>query len=236
MQLNDYRSLAENILKINIQDISLLQKAFTHRSYLNEHKKTIAEHNELLEFLGDAVLELVVTEYLFLNYNEAEGILTNWRSSLVRTESIGSIAKKLGFENYLRLSKGEKRGSQRARDQILANCFEAVIGAIYLDQGYSVVQKFIQDNLIVTLNNILSTGSWVDPKSKLQEVVQSQELATPFYKVVSETGPDHEKTFTVAVFADNKIIGQGIGPSKQLAQQQAAIDALEKHYHQIMRH
>jgi ribonuclease-3 len=236
MQLNDYRSLAENILKINIQDISLLQKAFTHRSYLNEHKKTIAEHNERLEFLGDAVLELVVTEYLFLNYNEAEGILTNWRSSLVRTESIGSIAKKLGFENYLRLSKGEKRGSQRARDQILANCFEAVIGAIYLDQGYSVVQKFIQDNLIVTLNNILSTGSWVDPKSKLQEVVQSQELATPFYKVVSETGPDHEKTFTVAVFADNKIIGQGIGPSKQLAQQQAAIDALEKHYHQIMRH
>ena len=173
---------------------------------------------------------------MFLNYNEAEGILTNWRSSLVRTESIGSIAKKLGFENYLRLSKGEKRGSQRARDQILANCFEAVIGAIYLDQGYSVVQKFIQDNLIVTLNNILSTGSWVDPKSKLQEVVQSQELATPFYKVVSETGPDHEKTFTVAVFADNKIIGQGIGPSKQLAQQQAAIDALEKHYHQIMRH
>ncbi len=236
MQLNDYRSLAENILKINIQDISLLQKAFTHRSYLNEHKKTINEHNERLEFLGDAVLELVVTEYLFLNYNEAEGILTNWRSSLVRTESIGSIAKKLGFENYLRLSKGEKRGSQRARDQILANCFEAVIGAIYLDQGYSVVQKFIQDNLIVTLNNILSTGSWVDPKSKLQEVVQSQELATPFYKVVSETGPDHEKTFTVAVFADNKIIGQGIGPSKQLAQQQAAIDALEKHYHQIMRH
>ncbi len=236
MQLNDYRSLAENILKINIQDISLLQKAFTHRSYLNEHKKTIAEHNERLEFLGDAVLELVVTEYLFLNYNEAEGILTNWRSSLVRTESIGSIAKKLGFENYLRLSKGEKRGSQRARDQILANCFEAVIGAIYLDQGYSVVQKFIQDNLIVTLNNILSTGSWVDPKSKLQEVVQSQELATPFYKVVSETGPDHEKTFTVAVFADNKIIGQGIGPSKQLAQQQAAIDALEKHYHQVMRH
>ena len=236
MQLNDYRSLAENILKINIQDISLLQKAFTHRSYLNEHKKTIAEHNERLEFLGDAVLELVVTEYLFLNYNEAEGILTNWRSSLVRTESIGSIAKKLGFENYLRLSKGEKRGSQRARDQILANCFEAVIGAIYLDQGYSVVQKFIQDNLIVTLNNILSTGSWVDPKSKLQEVVQSQELATPFYKVVSETGPDHEKTFTVAVFADNKIIGQGIGPSKQLAHQQVAIDALEKHYHQIMRH
>ncbi len=236
MQLNDYRSLAENILKINIDDISLLQKAFTHRSYLNEHKKTITEHNERLEFLGDAVLELVVTEYLFLNYNEAEGILTNWRSSLVRTESIGSIAKKLGFENYLRLSKGEKRGSQRARDQILANCFEAVIGAIYLDQGYSVVQKFIQDNLIVTLNNILSTGSWVDPKSKLQEVVQSQELATPFYKVVSETGPDHEKTFTVAVFADNKIIGQGTGPSKQLAQQQAAIDALEKHYHQIMRH
>ncbi len=236
MQLSDYRDLAERVLKINIDDLSLFQKAFTHRSYLNEHKKTIFEHNERLEFLGDAVLELVVTEYLFLNYDQAEGVLTNWRSSLVRTESIGSIAKKLGFENYLRLSKGEKRGSQRARDQILANCFEAVIGAIYLDQGYQVVQKFIQDNLIVTLNDILSTGSWVDPKSKLQEVVQSQELATPFYKVISETGPDHDKIFMVAVFADNKIIGQGIGPSKQLAQQQAAIDALEKHYHQVIRH
>jgi len=232
MQINDYITFAQNILGVEFSDISLLQKAFTHRSYLNEHKKSTSEHNERLEFLGDAVLELIVTEYLYLNFQESEGILTNWRSSLVRTESIGALAKKLGYENYLRLSKGEKRGSERARDQILANCFEAVIGALYLDQGYQATKDFLYKNLIVTFQEILSTGSWIDPKSKLQEVVQAQELSTPFYKVISEDGPDHDKTFEIAVFIDNQKIGEGSGPSKQLAQQQAAMDALKNKYHQ----
>src|ERR1700722_12213206 len=165
-------------------DLDLLITAFTHRSYLNEHKKTVSEHNERLEFLGDAVLELVVTEYLYGNYSEPEGILTNWRSALVRTESIGAPATRLGFESLLRLSRGEKRGTNRARAQILANSFEAVIGALYLDQGFEAAEKFITENLLITFKDILASGSWMDPKSRLQELVQSQDGFTPVYKVL----------------------------------------------------
>src|SRR3989344_8428467 len=150
MDVSKYQAFAAEQLG-SFKKIDLLITAFTHRSYLNEHKKTVKEHNERLEFLGDAVLELVVTEYLYLNYKEAEGILTNWRSALVRTESIGEAATKLDFEPLLRLSRGEKRGSDRARAQILANAYEAVIGAIYLDQGYEVSKQFILDTLVVTL-------------------------------------------------------------------------------------
>ncbi|HVV67125.1 MAG TPA: ribonuclease III [Candidatus Saccharimonadales bacterium] len=229
MDISAYRAFATDKLGVTFDNIELLVTAFTHRSYLNEHRKTVKEHNERLEFLGDAVLELVVTEYLYLNYDEPEGILTNWRSSLVRTESIGAAAAKCEFEPLLRLSRGEKRGSDRARAQILANTFEAVIGAIYLDQGYDAVKKFITANILSTFKEILSTGSWMDPKSHLQELAQSHESATPAYKVIKEEGPDHDKTFTVGVYVDGKLRGKGTGPSKQNAQQEAAQAAL-KHY------
>ncbi len=222
-----YTVFAKEVLGVEFNDIGLLIIAFTHRSYVNEHKKTAKEHNERLEFLGDAVLELVVTEHLYLTFNEPEGILTNWRSALVRTESIGAAAARLGFEPLLRLSRGEKRGTARARAQILANSFEAVIGAIYLDQGYDAAKSFIEKNILTTFDEILETGSWQDPKSHLQEVVQSKVGFTPIYKVVSEEGPDHEKIFTVGVYVEGKIIGQGVGPSKQAAQVAAAEKALD---------
>lgn len=226
MDFAKYQELAVTIIGQEFTDLELLVTAFTHRSYLNEHKKTVKAHNERLEFLGDAVLELVVTEYLYSNFSEPEGILTNWRSSLVRTESISAAGEKLGFNEYLRLSRGEKRGSERAREQILANCFESVIGAIYIDKGYDVAKDFITKNLIVTFQEILDTGSWLDAKSRLQELAQSTDGVTPQYKVLSEEGPDHEKIFTVGVFVEATLKGSGKGPSKQIAQQKAAEAAL----------
>lgn len=209
-----------------LEDINLLVTAFTHRSYLNEHKKTALEHNERLEFLGDAVLELVVTEYLYSNYSEPEGILTNWRSALVRTESISAAASREGFEPLLRLSRGEKRGSERARQQILANAYEAVIGALYLQKGYDTVQDYIAKTLLPTFENILKSGAWLDPKSKLQELVQNKEGFTPVYKVLTEDGPDHDKMFVIGVYVNNKLMGEGNGPSKQAAQVAAATAAI----------
>ncbi len=226
-----YQAFAKDKLHVAFNDIELLITAFTHRSYLNEHKKTVKTHNERLEFLGDAVLELVVTEYLYLNYKEPEGILTNWRSSLVRTESIGAAATKYDFEPLLRLSRGEKRGTERARAQIVANSFEAVVGALYLDQGYEAAKNFITESILSTFAGILSSGSWMDAKSHLQELAQSQDIATPIYKVMSEEGPDHDKMFTVGVYVNNTLRGEGTGPSKQAAQQKAAEAAL-KHYKQ----
>jgi ribonuclease-3 len=226
MDISAYRLFAQEKLGISFNDIELLLTAFTHRSYLNEHKKTVSQHNERLEFLGDAVLELVVTEYLYNNYDEAEGILTNWRSSLVRTESIGAAAVRCDFEPLLRLSRGEKRGSERARAQILANSFEAVVGALYLDQGYEAAKNFISKTILSTFKDILASGSWMDAKSHLQELAQSREAATPVYKVMNEDGPDHERTFKVGVYVSNKLRGEGSGPSKQAAQQKAAEAAL----------
>lgn len=226
MDKTPYIEFAREVLGVVYNDIDLLVTAFTHRSYLNEHKKTVSEHNERLEFLGDAVLELVVTEYLYGNFSEPEGILTNWRSALVRTESIGAAAARYNFEPLLRLSRGEKRGSDRAREQILANSFEAVTGSLYLDQGYEAAKKFITEAILSTFKEILQTGSWMDPKSHLQEVVQSREGFTPVYRVLSEEGPDHDKTFTVGVFVGDNLRGQGNGPSKQAGQQKAAEAAL----------
>lgn len=228
MDVSKYQALADQKFG-GLADLNLLITAFTHRSYLNEHKKTVSEHNERLEFLGDAVLELVVTEFLYGNYSEPEGILTNWRSSLVRTESISAAAAREGFEDLLRLSRGEKRGSERARQQILANCYEAVIGAVYLDKGYQAAKDFITSSLLPTFEDILKEGSWMDPKSRLQEVVQSKDGFTPVYKVLSEDGPDHDKTFVIGVFVDNKLIGEGTGPSKQAAQVAAATAALREY-------
>lgn len=226
MDFTIYQELSKKIIGKDFNDLELLVTAFTHRSYLNEHKKTVKSHNERLEFLGDAVLELVTTEFLYSNFSEPEGILTNWRSSLVRTESISAAADRLGFNDYLRLSRGEKRGSERAREQILANCFESVIGAIYIDQGYDTAKEFITKTLLFTFDEILETGSWMDAKSRLQELAQSVDGVTPQYKVLSEEGPDHEKIFSVGVFVDATLKGQGSGPSKQIAQQKAAETAL----------
>lgn len=228
MDVAAYQTFAKKTLHLTFNDPALLITAFTHRSYLNEHRKTVQEHNERLEFLGDAVLELVVTQYLYSNYPEPEGILTNWRSALVRTESIGAAAARLGLEPLLRLSRGEKRGTERARAQILANCYEAVVGAVYLDQGYDAAKKLIEDSILSTFADILASGSWLDSKSRLQEVAQSQLGFTPVYRVVEEVGPDHDKLFTVAVFVEDKLYGKGNGPSKQAAQQSAAEAALKK--------
>jgi ribonuclease-3 len=224
-----YAEFAKETLGVTFNDLQLLITAFTHRSYLNEHKKTVSAHNERLEFLGDAVLELVATKFLYTNFSDPEGILTNWRSSLVRTESISAAASRYEFEPLLRLSRGEKRGTERARAQILANSYEAVVGAIYLDQGYDEAERFITESLLTTFDEILKTGSWMDPKSHLQELVQSQDNQTPSYRIIEETGPDHDKTFTVGVFVGDVLKGQGNGPSKQAAQQKAAEAAL-KHY------
>jgi ribonuclease-3 len=211
------------------ENLELLIQAFTHRSYLNEHRKTATEHNERLEFLGDAVLELVVTEYLYGNYSEPEGVLTNWRSALVRTESISAVAAQLGFEPLLRLSRGERRGSERARQQILANCYESVVGALYLEKGYKAAKTFIEKSLLPMFKDILQSGSWLDPKSRLQELVQNREGFTPQYKVLEEEGPDHDKKFTVGIFVNEEKRGEGEGASKQSAQVMAATQAL-KHY------
>lgn len=232
MDITKYQSFAADHFS-GFNDIKLLITAFTHRSYINEHKKTASEHNERLEFLGDAVLELVVTEYLYANYKEPEGILTNWRSALVRTESISAAADRENFEPLLRLSRGEKRGSQRAREQILANTYEAVVGALYLDKGYEAAKEYIDRTLLPTLPQILNSGSWLDPKSRLQEVVQSCEGFTPMYKVMKEDGPDHDKVFVIGVYINNELKGEGSGPSKQAAQVAAAGAALAQYESQL---
>ncbi len=227
---NEYQRFAKETLGFTFNDPKLLITAFTHRSYVNEHRKTVSEHNERLEFLGDAVLELISTEYLYKRFNEPEGVLTNWRSALVRTESISAAATRLHFEPFLRLSRGEKQGTSRARAQIMANCYEAVVGALYLDQGYEAAKQFIEKSLLITFDEILASGSWMDPKSHLQEMVQSKEGLTPIYKVLSEEGPDHDKAFTVGVFVRGKLKGQGNGPSKQSGQIAAAQAALDEYY------
>jgi len=221
-----YQAFAREQLGVEFDDISLLVLAFTHRSYVNEHKKTAPQHNERMEFLGDAVLELVVTEYLYGNFTEPEGILTNWRSALVRTESIGAAAARHNFEPLLRLSRGERHGTERARAQILANSYEAVVGALYLDKGYDAAKAFITKSILSTFKAILQSGSWMDPKSHLQEMAQSRDGQTPIYRVLHEDGPDHDKIFTIGVFIGGELRGQGTGPSKQHGQQKAAEAAL----------
>lgn len=222
-----YQDFAREKLGFEFDNIDYLITALTHRSYVNEHKKSVSEHNERLEFLGDAVLELVVTDFLYRNYDEPEGILTSWRAALVRTESIGAAGERLGYEPLVRMSRGEKRGSVRARQQILANAFEAVIGAVYLEKGYEKAERFIEEHILSKLEDILATESWRDPKSHLQEVSQRMDGHTPLYKVLEEEGPDHDKVFTLGVYVGPKLMGKGTGHSKQAAQQQAARMALE---------
>ncbi len=218
----------EEILGVVFNNKNILKNSLVHRSYLNEHKNFILEHNERLEFLGDAVLELIVTDYLYQNYKEPEGVLTNWRSSLVNAKSLAIISEKLKIYDYLYLSKGEsKDNNKKARNYILSNALEAIIGAIYLDQGYKPTEKFIQSNLIINLKKIIKDKSYIDSKSLFQE--KSQELLniTPHYKVISESGPDHNKEFIVGIYINKKLITKGEGNSKQEAQTKAASKALK---------
>lgn len=227
MNKEEYQTFAREQLGFEFHDIDLLITALTHRSYVNEHKQTVHDHNERLEFLGDAVLELVTSDFLYRNFNEPEGIMTAWRSALVRTESIGAAGEELGYGPLVRLSKGEKHGSDRAHAVILADCFEAVIGAIYLDQGYEAARKFISKHILVKINKILEEGTWRDPKSFLQELAQHQDGTTPVYHVISEDGPDHDKTFQVGVYVLKQLKATGIGHSKQEAEGNAAAAAVK---------
>jgi ribonuclease-3 len=184
-------------------------------------------HNERLEFHGDAVLELAVTEYLFEKYDRPEGEMTAWRSALVKGESLSTEAKKIGMEDYLKVSRGEAKNSGKARDLILANAFEALLGAMYLDQGFEVVKKFVHDHIIYKLEDILTGDSFIDAKSRLQELAQEKFSITPTYETILETGPDHNKRFIVCVMIGKKKVGEGEGNSKQKAQIVAAANALE---------
>ena len=229
MDTTPYQDFAREKLGFEFKDINLLVTALTHRSYLNEHRVAVKEHNERLEFLGDAVLELVSSDFLYRNYDEPEGIMTALRAALVRTESIGDAGKELGYEPLVRLSHGEKNGSERAHDVILADCFEAVIGAIYLDQGYEAAKDFIYKHILVKIDAILEEGSWRDPKSYVQELAQKIDGKTPVYRTLGEDGPDHDKVFKVGIYVGDKLIGTGIGHSKQEAQTEAAREGVKKY-------
>ncbi len=219
----------EKKIGIDFDNRDLLKTALVHRSYLNEHKDFGLDNNERFEFLGDAVLELVVTDYLIANYQEPEGILTNWRSSLVNREQLASQAEKLNLYDYLYMSRGEQQDSnKKARSYIMANAFEALIGAIYLDQGYRVAAKFLKNNLLVELEKIIANKSYIDAKTLFQEKSQEIVGVTPNYRVLSESGPDHNKHFKIGVYLDKELIASGEGYSKQEGQIAAAQKALEK--------
>jgi ribonuclease-3 len=218
----------EKTIGISFKDPALLRLAFTHRSYLNEHRDTVMSHNERLEFLGDAVLELIVTEHLFAKFpDQTEGSLTLLRSALVKAETLSDAASKMGMNDYLLLSKGEAKDNGRARQIILANTIEALIGAIFLDQGYEVTKYFISRHIFYLIDQIVSEEGWIDAKSKFQEKAQDEMGITPSYKTIKEEGPDHDKEFTVGVYLDNNLIAEGSGKSKQEAEQEAAKKALE---------
>jgi ribonuclease-3 len=216
----------EKIIGLKFTNKDLLEEALTHRSYLNEHRNVKRKHNERLEFLGDAVLELVVTEYLFKNYDKPEGELTNWRAALVKGESLAVVANELDIEKYLKMSKGERKDIGRARKYRLANMTEAIIGAIYLDGGYGVVKKFITKYIIVKLDDIIISKSYVDAKSYFQQKAQEILHLTPHYEILEESGPDHNKLFVVGVFIGDEKVAEGQGQSKQLAQKEAAKNGL----------
>ncbi len=220
---------AENKIGVKFNNEAFLKQAFTHRSYLNENKNTGLEHNERLEFLGDAVLELVVTDYLFAKYpKKPEGELTALRSALVNSVMLSSIGSELDFNTYLLLSRGEAKDTGRARQYILANTFEAVVGAIYLDTGYDSAKDFISRVLLPKTKDIEENRLWVDAKSFFQEKAQEKVGVTPSYKTVKESGPDHDKEFTVGLFLGDALIAEGKGKSKQEAEQDAAKVGLEK--------
>ncbi len=217
----------EKKLGIKFKNKDLLKQAFTHRSYLNENPNSKLEHNERLEFLGDAVMELIVTEHLFKDFPEkAEGDLTNWRAALVNAKMLTSVAEDMEFNDYLLLSRGEAKEGGKARAYILANAFEAFLGALYLDSGYKACDEFIKKYLLKNLADIIQDGSYKDAKSKFQEEAQERNSITPNYKVIKESGPDHNKKFVVGVYLDKELVAEGSGSSKQEAEEAAAELAL----------
>lgn len=224
-----FEKLAEKI-GVEFNNIDLLQQALTHRSYLNENRGYKLDHNERLEFLGDAVLELAVTEFLYANYPNPEGELTNWRAALVNGEMLAKISGEMGVEEFLLMSRGEAKDTGKARQYLLANAFEAIIGAIYLDQkekGYEVARDFILKNVVVRLPEIIENKSYMDPKSLFQEKAQEKVGITPAYKVMEESGPDHARKFVVGVYLGHELVAEGEGMSKQEAQRNAAAAGLE---------
>jgi len=215
-------------LGLTFSNLDLLAEALTHRSYLNEHK-TARAHNERLEFLGDAVLELSTTHFLFTKFpQKPEGDLTAYRAALVNTYSLAETAEEIGLNDMLLLSKGEAKDTGRARQIILANAFEAVLGALYLDQGYEAANAFVERHLCPKIDEIVEKRAWQDGKSRFQEIAQEKKGHTPTYKTISEEGPDHDKKFTVGVFIGNEEAARGEGKSKQEAEQAAAQAALQK--------
>ncbi len=220
------QSLAKKI-GVSFEDISLLKQAVTHRSYLNENRSYELNHNERLEFLGDAVLELIVTQYLYGHFSNPEGELTSWRSALVNGEMLAKVAQEIGVEKYLMMSRGEAKDVGRARQYLLANALEAIIGAIYLDQGYDVAKEFVLSKVVVNLKEILEKKLYLDPKSYFQEKAQETNKLTPSYRVMKECGPDHDKHFVVGVFLGSELVAEGEGNSKQDAQREAARIGLE---------
>ena len=217
----------ETKIGYDFRDKAFLETAFTHRSYLNENRTSGKEHNERLEFLGDAVLELVVTEFLFAKYpDKPEGDLTAFRAALVNTQSISDAATKLGMNDYLLLSRGEAKDTGRARQIILANAFEALIGALFLDRGYAVAKEFIASQLFHKTDEVVEKRLWQDAKSKFQEIAQDLVGVTPRYEIVSQSGPDHDKTFVTGVYLGGDRVATGEGRSKQEAEQAAAEAAL----------
>lgn len=225
--MKDFEPL-EKKLGINFKNKDLLKQSFTHRSYLNENPDYKLEHNERLEFLGDAVIELIVTEHLYKEFpDKPEGELTNWRAALVNAKMLMSVAEELGFNEFLLLSKGESKEGGKARSYILANTFEALLGALYLDSGYEPCDEFIKKYLLAKLADIIQEGSYKDSKSKFQEEAQDKVGITPSYKVIKESGPDHQKLFVVGVFLGNDLVAEGRGSSKQEAEEAAAQLALD---------
>ncbi|HVV15317.1 MAG TPA: ribonuclease III [Candidatus Paceibacterota bacterium] len=218
----------EASLGLTFRDPALLRQAFTHRSYLNEHRSEGSAHNERLEFLGDAVLELIATHFLYEKFPaHPEGDLTAFRASLVNAVTLGGVAAEIGMNDYLLLSKGESKDNGRARSVLLANAIEALVGAIYLDQGYDAAKAFIEKHLFPKLDEIVQKKLWRDAKSVLQERAQETEGATPSYSVMTESGPDHDKQFVVGVYVKDTMLAKGSGKSKQEAEQDAARNALE---------
>jgi ribonuclease-3 len=218
----------EALLGADFSNKELLMSAVTHRSYLNEHREVTHDHNERLEFLGDAVLELAVTDYLFKKYPEKpEGELTAVRAALVNTTSISEAATKLGLNDFLLMSKGEAKDTGRARQYILANAFEACIGAIYLDQKYEAALNFISAQLFAKTDRIVEKKLWQDAKSRFQELAQESVSVTPTYELLSQEGPDHDRLFTIGVYLRNEKVAEGQGRSKQEAEQDAAQKAIE---------
>jgi len=219
----------EEKLNISFKDKNLLAQAFCHRSYLNENPGFGTGHNERLEFLGDAVLELIVSERLFLDHpDEGEGSLTSWRAALVNSKSLSKTARELDFDDFLLLSRGERKEKGKARQEILANTFEAFVGALYLDRGYKICKKFIEAHLTAKLPSILENHEFVDCKSRFQEIAQEKEKVTPRYEVLKEWGPDHAKNFVAGIFLGEKLVAQGEGLSKQEAEEAAAREGLKK--------